>query len=77
MFHRRLDQLLQRRHVHVRLDAVSGVTEDERLARFVRDGIVRPARGSAAKELFGSRPPRPKKGASGVRALLEDRREAR
>jgi prevent-host-death family protein len=51
--------------------------EDNRLARLVREGIVRSARRTAPKALFATRPPRPRKGASGVRALLEERREGR
>jgi hypothetical protein len=38
---------------------------------------VRPARRGAPKDLFATKPPRLKKGASGVRALLEERREGR
>jgi prevent-host-death family protein len=62
-----------------RLEPVSGgrPDDDSRLARLVRDGVVRPARHGAPKGLFATRPPRLKKGASGVRALLEDRREGR
>jgi len=55
----------------------SGSNDDGRLARLVRDGIVRPARASVHKALFSSKPPRPKGGASGVRALIEDRRAGR
>ena len=51
--------------------------EDGRLGRLVRDGIVRPARGAVPKALIASQPPRPKAGASGVRALIEDRRAGR
>ena len=51
--------------------------DDGRLARLVRDGIVRPARAAVPKALFASKPPRPKSGASGVRALIEDRRAGR
>ena len=51
--------------------------DDGRLTRLVRDGIVRPARAPVSKALFASKPPRPKDGASGVRALLEDRRAGR
>ena len=54
-----------------------GAPSDDRLARLVREGIVRPARGVAPKALFATRPPRAKKGASGVRALLDERREGR
>src|SRR5262245_6268816 len=51
--------------------------DDSRLARLVREGIVRPARRSVPKDLFATKPPRLKKGASGVRTLLDDRREGR
>lgn len=50
---------------------------DGRLARLVRDGIVRPARAAVRKTLFETKPPRLKKGASGVRALVEERRDGR
>ena len=62
-----------------RLEPVNGISadDDDRLARLVREGIVRPARGHAPKGLFATRPPRTKKGASGVRALLEERRAGR
>jgi prevent-host-death family protein len=61
-----------------RLEPVSGgrPDDDRRLARLVRDGVVRPARRSAIKDVFTTKPPRTKKGASGVRALLEERRTA-
>lgn len=51
--------------------------DDGRLGRLVRDGIVRPARGTAPKALFASKPPRARDGVSGVRALIEDRRTGR
>jgi prevent-host-death family protein len=62
-----------------RLEPVTsiGSEDDDRLARLVRDGLVRPARGIAPKALFGTKPPRVKKGASGIRALLEGRRDGR
>lgn len=61
-----------------RLEAVSQTgAGDHRLARLVRDGVVRPARGAAPRALFSSKPPRGRKGASGVRALLDERREGR
>ena len=51
---------------------------DDRLARLVREGIVRPAGSPATKVLFTTAPPRVKrKGVSGVRAFLDDRREGR
>jgi prevent-host-death family protein len=51
--------------------------DDGRLARLIRDGIVRPARSAVSKALFTREPPRPKAGASAVRVLIEDRREGR
>ena len=48
-----------------------------RLARLVRDGIVRPARTTLPRGLISGKPPRPKPGGSGVRALIEDRRTGR
>ncbi len=62
-----------------RLEPVGGIGsgDDGRLARLVRDGIVRPARRVVSKALFATTPPRPKKGASGVRALLDERRDGR
>src|SRR5262245_14934379 len=61
-----------------RLEPVGGdVDDDQRLARRVGDGIVRPARGSASKAVLSEPPPAAKKRASIVAALLEDRREGR
>jgi len=61
-----------------RLEPVSRIgSGDDRLARLVREGVVRPARSAAPRALFSSEPPRPKKGASGVRVLLDERREGR
>ena len=62
-----------------RLEPVSGIgfDDDNRLARLVREGVVRPARGVAPGELFATKPPRPKSGVSGVRALLDERRDGR
>lgn len=54
-----------------------GVSDDGRLARLVRDGVVRPAHRMIPKALFTTPPPRLKRGASGVRALLDERREGR
>jgi len=62
-----------------RLEPVNGVasSDDGRLDRLVRDGVVRPARGVMPKALVATKPPRGKKSASGVRALLEERRASR
>jgi prevent-host-death family protein len=61
-----------------RLEPVQGLDalDDDRLARLVRQGVVRPARGALSKAV-GTNPPRVRKGASGVRALLDERREGR
>ena len=59
-----------------RLEPVNG-SDDERVVRLVRDGVVRPARAAVAKTLWASKPPRPKAGASALRALLDERRDAR
>ncbi len=62
-----------------RLEPVGGIGsgDDDRLTRLVRDGVVRPARGAAPRAVLATAPPRAKKGASGVRALLAERREGR
>ncbi|MGH9253272.1 MAG: type II toxin-antitoxin system Phd/YefM family antitoxin [Vicinamibacterales bacterium] len=62
-----------------RLEPVTGARtdDDSRLARLVRDGIVRPARAVVSKGVFTTRLPRLKGGVSGVRALLDERREGR
>ena len=61
-----------------RLEPVNRLgSDDDRLARLVREGVVTPARGVAPKAVFVTRPPRAKKRASVVRALLEERREGR
>ena len=60
-----------------RLEPVNGTGDDDRLTRLVRDGVVRPARGVAPKTVFTSKPPVPKKGASALKVLLEDRQEGR
>src|SRR5262249_4123812 len=62
-----------------RLEPVSALRpdDDSGLSRLVREGSVRPARRPAAEDLVATKPPRLKKGASGVRALLDERREGR
>jgi prevent-host-death family protein len=55
----------------------AGSDDDGRLARLVRDGLVRPARRGIPKALVATAPPRSRKGTSAVRALLEERREGR
>jgi prevent-host-death family protein len=62
-----------------RLESAAGPGQDgdSRLARLVREGVVRPARHPVPKALLASRPPRAKAGASALRALLEERRAGR
>ena len=63
-----------------RLEAVTAggeAEQDGRLARLVREGIVRPGRVRLSRTLFADQPPRPKGGASAVDALIEERRESR
>src|SRR5687767_10337429 len=62
-----------------RLEPVTaaGANDDGRLEGLFRDGVLRPARSRLAKEALTTRPARLKRGASGVRALLDERREGR
>ena len=62
-----------------RLEAVGGIGagDDSRLARLVRDGVVRPARGVAPRAALDTAPPRAREGVSAVAALLQDRRDGR
>jgi len=61
-----------------RLEPVEGLEADQdgRLARLVRNGIVRPRRAPPAQRLFTEQPPT-NRGPSVVQALLEERREGR
>jgi len=54
-----------------------GSDADGRLSRLIRDGIVRPGRAAIPRALFTDAPPCPTAGASGVEALLEERRQGR
>src|SRR5271165_3000125 len=63
-----------------RLEPVSADHEagqDGRLARLVRDGLVRPRRTRPPRALFGGEKPPALAGASAVEALIEERREGR
>jgi antitoxin (DNA-binding transcriptional repressor) of toxin-antitoxin stability system len=63
-----------------RLEHVAGNTEDDpdgRLSRLLREGVVRPRRSDPSRALFVSQPPRVRAGASGVDALIQERREGR
>ena len=62
-----------------RLETVGVFGSDDRgrLERLVREGVVRPARGKAPKDVFATKLPIMKANASAVRAVLEERREGR
>jgi prevent-host-death family protein len=63
-----------------RLEPVMTGREGEhegRLSRLIREGIVRPGRSPPSRALFADQPPRPKRGASAVAALIAERRESR
>jgi prevent-host-death family protein len=63
-----------------RLEPVTagGAADHEgRLARLIREGIVRPGRAPLPRALLAEPPPRPKRGASAVAMLIEERREGR
>lgn len=59
--------------------AVSGAHDEAggRIARLQRSGTVRATRSQSHAELLSRRPPRPRKGASALNALLEERDEGR
>ena len=62
------------------LEAVTSGDNDEqggRLARLVREGVVRPGRAALPRSLFSDQPHRPEADASVVAALLAERREGR
>ena len=72
--------IVDRGHPVARLEPVTTGLEaedDGRLLQLVRDGIVRPRRAALPPTLFSQQPPRAKVGASAVKTLLEERREAR
>lgn len=50
---------------------------DGRVARLVRQGLLRPRRAAPSREFLNEEPPRAKPGVSIVEALLEERREGR
>lgn len=56
----------------------AGAEDSARLARLIRDGVIRPSRGAGLPKSFFSEPlPRAKPGMSILDALLEERREGR
>jgi prevent-host-death family protein len=59
-----------------RLEPVT-TTRRGRLARLMREGIVRLDRTPLSSSLFAAQPPRPERDASAVAALLTERRDSR
>ena len=62
-----------------RLEPILGaeLSDDDRLARLVRDGVVTPGRGQIPRSIIEEPPPRLDSGLSVLDALLEERREGR
>jgi prevent-host-death family protein len=62
-----------------RLEPVRGGKSEEhgRLARLIRDGVVRPGHGELPRSIIKEDPPRAKGSASAASALIEERREGR
>jgi prevent-host-death family protein len=69
--------ILDRGRPVARLEPVNGLDDDGRLARLIRDGLVRPARRKLDPSFFTAELPRPAGGESALAALLEERREGR
>lgn len=71
--------IMDRGRAVARLEPLTSIDSDDdgRLARLVRDGIVRPSRSTLSKALVMTKPPRPRGSASAVQALLEERWEGR
>jgi prevent-host-death family protein len=63
-----------------RLEPVTRLGEGDqegRLARLMREGIVRPGRTPLSNSVLAAKPPRPVRDASAVAALLAERRDSR
>lgn len=62
-----------------RLESAVTVEGDSagRLARLERTGAVRAAKTALPEQVLSERPPRPRRGASGVQAVIEERRAGR
>jgi len=63
-----------------RLETVTGAQageHDARLARLLREGLVRPRRKAPARAIFSSQPPRADPPASILDVLVEERRDGR
>jgi prevent-host-death family protein len=63
-----------------RLESVvtaTGPDSEGRLARLRRQGLVNPGNGRAPRGMMAEKPPRLRKGSSGLAALLDERRAGR
>jgi prevent-host-death family protein len=62
-----------------RLEPVTGGKDEQdgRIARLVREGVLRPASARMPQSLLAEQPPRMKSGASAAAALIEERRDGR
>jgi antitoxin (DNA-binding transcriptional repressor) of toxin-antitoxin stability system len=62
-----------------RLEPVTGGKDEQdgRIARLVREGVMRPASARMPQSLLTEQPPRMKSGASAVAVLIEERRDGR
>ena len=71
--------ILDRGRPVARLESVLGQEDDPegRLARLERQGLLRRATAPLPREVLTERPPRPSEGASGLEALLAERRDGR
>ena len=71
--------IVDRGHPVARLEPVGATSGsgDQRLLGLIRAGIVRPRRAPLPKRFFDRPLPKAKRGASILKALLDDRREGR
>jgi prevent-host-death family protein len=72
--------ILDRGRPVARLEPVAGTdneSDDDRLARLERKGLIRRGRGKLPKDFFEAELPRLPEGVSVVETLLEERREGR
>jgi prevent-host-death family protein len=61
-----------------RLEPVGDLADGtDALSQLIRTGVVRAGRGSIPRAILTSPPPSPRKGASALRALIDERREGR
>jgi prevent-host-death family protein len=71
--------IVERGRPVARLEPLTSIKGEQggRLSRLLRDGLIRPRRGAAPRDVFTSRPPRVRGNASAVDLLLKEREEGR